>query len=689
MMMQRKRAARAVSGQQRPGARRLCARHTLSLLGCLLLLGTTQHASVQAQISLVSVTANNRQAEGRSDSPATSADGRFVAFVSNASNIVNEGDRQNEFDVFVRDRSQGTVELVSISLTGTSGNADSSSPAISGDGNIVAFSSRASNLVDDDQNGVEDVFVRDRGAGTTQRISVGVDGEANGASSFPRVSADGRFVVFQSQATNLVGDEDTPTADIFVYDRDSGATSKVSVPAAGGLANAASITPAISGDGTTVAFISSATNLIENDGNGVPDVFVRVLAGTTIERVSVSSSGTPANEISFLPALNFDGNLVAFKSEAFNLVPNDTNGEPDTFVRDRNAGTTTRISVDDFGNQSNGLSGPPSISGDGCDVAFPSQASNLVLEDKNGHTDLFVVDRCERNGQRRIVRIGESPTNINGPNGEVPDAPPSVSQNGQWIAFASNASDLVPDDLNNELDTFITGNPLNPPGSQPTATPTPSPSETPEGFCDGNEDCPPGQVCDPETNRCVTPSPTPTVTQTGTPVGFCDGNEDCPPGQVCDPVSHRCVTPSPTKTPIGHCDGNEDCLPGQVCDPVTNMCVTPTPTPTPVGFCDGNEDCPPGQVCDPTSHSCVTASPTRTPVGLCDGDEDCPEGQECNLETHMCVPKDGGGGGCSCEIDPRQRREDPAAALAVLIPAALLWMRRRDGQRRRRAEVRA
>jgi Tol biopolymer transport system component len=659
-----------------------------ALLGVALLLIGVDHAVAQPEISLISLTANGRQAEGRSDSPAVSFDGRFVAFASNASNIVNEGDGQNEIDVFVRDRELRTVELISVSLTATSGNGDSLNPSISADGRFVAFSSRASNLVEDDQNGLEDVFVRDRADGTTQRVSVGVDGEANGASSFARLSGDGRLVVFQSQATNLTGDEDTAVSDIFVFDRSTGETRKVSAASGGALADGPSITPAISGDGLVVAFISSATNLVNLDSNNVPDVFVRALAADTFERASVSSSGAQANRISFLPALNFDGNLVAFKSEAFNLVPNDTNGVPDTFVRDRGAGTTTRISVDDFGNESNGLSGPPSISGDGCDVAFPSAASDLVLDDKNGHTDLFVVDRCDRNGQKKIERIGASPANINGPNGEVPDAAPSMSQNGQWVGFASNASDLVPGDENNELDVFIAGNPLNPPPTEPTPTPTVTPTDTPEGFCDDNEDCPPGQVCDPITMRCVTPSPTPSVTQTNTPLGFCDGNEDCPPGQVCDPTTMRCVTPSPTPTPPGFCDGNEDCPPGQVCDPVTMRCVTPSPTPTPPGFCDGNEDCPPGQVCDPTTMRCVTPSPTRTPVGFCDGDEDCPEGQICDPETHMCVPRpDGDGGGCSCEIDPRLRREDRTAALALLVPAALLWLRRRDARKsaRRRA----
>jgi MYXO-CTERM domain-containing protein len=164
----------------------------------------------------------------------------------------------------------------------------------------------------------------------------------------------------------------------------------------------------------------------------------------------------------------------------------------------------------------------------------------------------------------------------------------------------------------------------------------PTPTPTPE--CDDDEDCPEGQVC--VDGSCVAATPTPT------PVGFCRDDEDCPEGQVC--VDHRCVTPTPTRTPIGYCTDDEDCPAGQVC--VNNMCVTPTPTPTPIGFCTDDEDCPEGQVC--VNNMCVAVTPTRK--------------------------KSGGGGGCSCEIDPGagSRRGD---LLAVLLPAlmlALRWRRR-------------
>ena len=572
--------------------------------------------AAQTRIERVSVTYQGREAEGRSDSPSASHDGRFVAFVSNA-NLTGGQDGLPELDVFVRDRERqpgdpGAIERISVAGDGGEPNDDSSEPSISADGRIVAFSSRASNLVQNDGNGVEDVFVRNRETGVTKRISVSsVGGDANGQSSFPDVSADGRYVVFQSQASNLVTGDDNGTSDIFRYDRETGETLRVSINSSGAGGNGASITPSISADGQVVAFISSATNLVDGDTNEVPDVFVRSLGSDDTERVSVSGLEEQANRISFLPSVNEDGSLVAFKSEASNLVPGDTNGVLDVFIRDRSAETTTRISVDDSGIQSNGLSGPPSISGDGCDVAFASAATNLVLQDDNGNTDLFVVDRCGRNGERKIVRVGAS-LGPQSPNGSVPEVPPSVSLNGQWVAFASSATDLVPGepDLNNELDAFITGNPLNPPPSEPTHTPTPTPTPC------NDAQCPPGQVCDPDTNLCVDTTRTPTRTPT--------------------------VTPTPCN--------DAQCPPGQVCDPNTNLCVDATPTPTPTFQCTTNEDCPPGQVCDPETHMCVTPTPSG------DG---------------------GGGGGCNCEISPTQRHESPLEALALVLPAVLLWLRRR------------
>jgi len=246
-----------------------------------------------------------------------------------------------------------------------------------------------------------------------------------------------------------------------------------------GAANADSHTPAISADGRVVAFVSAANNL-DGDSGGIPQVFVHDLDSGATTLVSVSSAGARANRISFLPVLNTDGTVVAFKSEASNLippVPGDTNGVPDVFVHERDSGVTERVSVDDFGNQSNGLSGGPAISGDGRFVAFISFAASFDPTDGNGFSDVFVVDReGPRRVGGRIRRVSVEMPENGRPGGNVPDFPVSVSSDGHWIGFASAAENLVENDFNNTMDAFIACNPFTP---EECARPTPTPTETP------------------------------------------------------------------------------------------------------------------------------------------------------------------------------------------------------------------
>ncbi len=349
-------------------------------------------ASGSGVTSRVSVASDGRQ--GNADSPysyappAISADGRFVAFDSYASNLV-AGDTNRKGDVFVRDRLAGVTQRVSVGAGGQAKNY-SYSPAISADGRFVAFFSAASNLVAGDTNGKGDVFVRDRLAGVTQRVSVGAGGQANNGSYIPAISADGRFVAFYSAASNLVPGDTNMAFDVFVRDRLAGVTRRVSV-GAGGQGNDSSGNPAISADGRFVAFGSSASNLVAGDTSGTGGVFVRDrLAGVTW-RVSVGVGGQASNGSGFHPAISADGRFVAFESSASNLVAGDTNRAEDVFVRDRLAGVTRRVSVGASG-QANGPSFSPAISPNGRSVAFGSSASNLVRGDTNGAFDVFVRD---------------------------------------------------------------------------------------------------------------------------------------------------------------------------------------------------------------------------------------------------------------------------------------------------------
>jgi len=381
--------------------------------------------------------------------PSISADGRYVAFWSPGTNLV-EGDTNSFIDVFVRDRQAETTERVSVSSAGAQGNWDSDYASISADGRYVAFCSGASNLVEGDTNGAADVFVRDREAGTTERVSVSSAGaEGDGGGYWPAISADGRYVAFSSGATNLVESDTNGVVDIFVRDRLAGTTERVSVSSAGAEGDyGGDYYPAISADGRYVAFFSEATNLVESDTNGVTDTFVRDrLAGTT-ERVSVSSAGAEGNGASYWPSISADGRYVAFHADADNLVEGDTNGAADVFVRDREAGATERVSVSTAGAEGNGASYYPSISGDGRHVAFYSGASTLVAGDSNICWDVFVRDRLLGTTERASVSSA-------GAEGNYDSWWPAISGDGRHVAFHSSASNLVAGDNNVAPDIFV------------------------------------------------------------------------------------------------------------------------------------------------------------------------------------------------------------------------------------------
>jgi Tol biopolymer transport system component len=400
---------------------------------------------------LVSVSSAGVQGNSSSyGTPSISADGRYVAFYSPASNLVS-GDTNGSVDIFVRDRQTGTTELVSVSSSGVQGNGSSYSPSISADGRYVAFYSLASNLVTADTNLYEDVFVRDRQAGTTERVSVSSAGAQGNSSSYtPSISADGRYVAFRSYATNLVSGNVNGYSDIFVRDRQTGTTTRVSVANAGYEGNNDSSSPSISADGRYVAFASLASNLVSGAGdtNGVEDIFVRDRQTGTTERVSVSSAGTQGNGASSSPSISADGRYVAFYSLASNLVSGDTNGTFDIFVRDRQTGTTELVSVSSSGVQGNSASSSPSISADGRYVAFYSPASNLVSGDTNGSADIFVRDR--QTGTTGLASVSST-----GAQGNGASYTPTISADGRYVAFYSPASNLVSGDTNGSADIFV------------------------------------------------------------------------------------------------------------------------------------------------------------------------------------------------------------------------------------------
>jgi Tol biopolymer transport system component len=289
-------------------------------------------------------------------------------------------------------------------------------PSVSSNGRFIAFETRTALIGGDDNDGF-DVYLYDRGSHTISLVSADRAGHpGNARSQRPHISGNGRYVVFESDANNLIANDRNQRTDVFRHDRVTGETLRVSVAADGSEANRDSFDAQASDDGSLVAFGSTAFNLAAaGDANGAPDVFVRdVVAGTT-ERISVGHTGGETDLGSIQPAISGDGRFVAFTSAATNLVAGDTNDRPDVFLRNRVAGTTTRISVSTNDGESNGESGTASVSRDGRFVLFGSDASNLV-------SDTFVGT---------YVRDVQSRTTI--PLSVVAFGPSQLSADGQFV----------------------------------------------------------------------------------------------------------------------------------------------------------------------------------------------------------------------------------------------------------------
>ncbi|MFC6016429.1 TolB family protein [Plantactinospora solaniradicis] len=338
----------------------------------------------------------------------------------------------------------------SVATAGTQANSYSLGHAISSDGRYVAFDSAASNLVPRDTNGASDVFLRDRERATTIRVGVSRDGgQANGNSAEPTISPNGRYIGFTSIASNLVPGDSNEVEDVFLKDVGTGAVSAVTVSGVNGPANGSSFGPAVSADGRYVTFSSYASNLVPGDTNSAPDVFVRDLRAGVTTRASVSDAGEQADDGSYEPAIDADGRYVTFSSSASNLVPGDTNSAPDVFVRDLRAGVTIRVSVSDTEEQANGWgSYGPAISADGRRIVFTSNGSNLTVNDTNGVIDVFVRDL--RAGTTRLVTVSSAgaPSNTSAWN-------PVISADGRYVSFATDATNLVADDTNDTEDVFV------------------------------------------------------------------------------------------------------------------------------------------------------------------------------------------------------------------------------------------
>jgi uncharacterized repeat protein (TIGR01451 family) len=419
----------------------------LSLVAASLLLITIGNC-LAAETARISINTSGAEGSSESNFSSISANGRYVAFSSNASNLV-EGDTNGIRDIFIRDRFTSKTNLISVNSTGQQANADSWNASISADGKFVAFTSSAANLVSGDTNGFPDIFVRNLAAGTTARVSVDSAGlQSNLFSDSPSISADGLFVAFDSWASNLVLGDTNAQRDIFVRNLGNGTTSRISVDSAGQQVAGYSEGPAISADGRFVAFMSKGETLITSDTNGRPDIFVRDLITGVTTRVSVDSAGVEAGNWSQGASISGNGKVVAFASKANNLAANDTNGTWDAFVHNRATGKTTRVSVDSLGLEANSYTTEVSISADARTVAFYSPATNLVTGDSNGFADVFIYDLVSK----KTIRTSISNTNLQS-NG-VSEAP-ALSADGRVVTYTSLATNLIPTDTNDSQDVFV------------------------------------------------------------------------------------------------------------------------------------------------------------------------------------------------------------------------------------------
>lgn len=426
-------------------------------VGLSILLGGSFSWSA-TRTELVSVNSEGGIGNSNSDDPAVSRDGRYVVFESSASNLVL-GDENGKQDIFLRDRTAGTTIRVSVSSSEEEANGESSDPAVSDSGRYVVFSSNADNLVAGDTNGKMDVFIRDTQNGVTTRVSIktgGGQGDESSGAYGAALSSDGRYIAFDSESTNLVNGDTNEFSDIFLYDRSTNKTTRINLSfiANEQAESGNSVSPAISADGRYVAFQTYADDLVPCDDNHRADILIRDVVSGTTSRASVGTYTCESNGNSFNPSISDDGRYVVFDSDADNLLDwtgkEDNNGMQDVFIHDTQSLTTQRVSVGSSGAEGNEQSGGygAGLSSDGQYVTFTSYATNLVSDDYNETYDVFVRDRTAR--KTTLESRGHY-----WEQGNKTSGPSSISSDGRYVAFSSDADNLVTNDNNERRDIFV------------------------------------------------------------------------------------------------------------------------------------------------------------------------------------------------------------------------------------------
>ncbi|MFV2064756.1 MAG: TolB family protein [Chloroflexota bacterium] len=417
--------------------RRLAVSLGVSVLAIMLAAPTAGAATPKTR--LVSKSSAKIQGDKASLVADISGTGQFVAFDSRATNLIR-GDDNNSSDVFIRDSKTGKTRLVSKSFVAGVASGKSSRPSISVSGRYIAFQSDASDLTRRDANDKVDVFVWDRKRNGSELISRNKDGAQGDDHSFnPAISANGRWVAFESSATNLVGEDNKGNRQIYLFDRSTHDMILVSRNGRGRAGNSDSRNPAITAKGHYVVYESAATNLTSKDSKGYTQVykFDRVTMRTTL--VSRNNKGKAGNNDSNDPAISTDDARVVFNSLATNFAK-DTNGVADVYMRDRKAKRTRRVSLNWRGKQLNGgsqqVNTNPDISANGKWVAFESAATNATKRStfSGAYEQLYA-----RNLQTGLVKL----ISRRGPIANASSNEPTFSDDGAFAAFTSQGTNLI------------------------------------------------------------------------------------------------------------------------------------------------------------------------------------------------------------------------------------------------------
>ncbi|PLX35816.1 MAG: hypothetical protein C0606_17095 [Hyphomicrobiales bacterium] len=398
-----------------------------------------------------STSSTNTEGNNHSDLISISGNGRYVVFTSEATNLI-AGDTNNNVDIFLKDLATGELKRVSVDENGEQLRYSSTNPFISVDGRYVLYETTTS-IVTEDVNKNSDIYLYDTQTENVELISKDNNGiVSNGHSYDASISNDGKYILYTSSGTNIIDNDINENSDAFIYNRETREVERIPVPQDIIAVGHAVLQASLSGDGTVIVFRSLLDNIDpkDTDTNALEDIFVYDRKIGEFERISVRSDHEDANGKSYTPSISHDGNIIVFESEATNLVDGITESNQ-IYVYDRTTDSVECVSLSADGEPANQRATNASISADGRYVTFESNASNLVDDDTNGSTDVFRYDR----NTNIIIRItvdenGDQITNY------TPGTDAVISADGSTVAFESSAP-ILADDTNHRTDIYVVG----------------------------------------------------------------------------------------------------------------------------------------------------------------------------------------------------------------------------------------